>query len=74
MTMPKTLIKSYKLTAQLEDGGETVLIEDEENIKRLINLNIGLKIKQLTLTLNSDWSENGAYFEGKIHLFSFDFS
>ncbi|OQC00707.1 MAG: putative FAD-binding dehydrogenase [Firmicutes bacterium ADurb.Bin099] len=74
MTMPKTLVKSYKLTAQLEDGSQTVLIEDTENIKRLIKINAGKKIKRLTLTLLSDWSENGAYFDDKIHLFSFDFS
>jgi hypothetical protein len=74
MTMPKTLVKSFKIIVQLEDGSESVIFEDEKNIKRLINLNIGLKIKQLTLTLNSDWSDNGAYFDGKIHLFSFDLS
>ena len=74
MTMPKTLIKSYKLTAQLENGDETVLIEDKENIKRLIKINVSKKVKQLTLTLLSDWSESGAYFDGKMNLFSFDFN
>ena len=74
MTMPKTLVKSYKLTAQLEDGSKIVLIEDTENIKRLIRINVGKKVKRLTLTLLSDWSDNGAYFDDKIHIFSFDFS
>lgn len=68
--LPTTLVKTYELKGELENG-ETVLLKAEnENILRTVNIPINKRLKSLSLTLKETWYSNNK----KIHLFSFDFS
>jgi hypothetical protein len=54
--MPKTLCKSFTLTARTEKG-EVTLLKNDNNIKRAYHVDsLGdIKFSEITLTVNSNW-------------------
>lgn len=58
MHMPKTLCKSFTLTAKTEDGTVT-LLSNENNIKRAYHVDSldDMKISEITLTVGSNWGD-----------------
>jgi hypothetical protein len=57
MSMPKTLAKSYLLTAKI-DNGETVVLDNQtKNKKRSILVPVDFKVKEISLAIRENWGE-----------------
>ncbi len=68
MHMPLTLVRSFCVTAVLQDGNESVLYEDSENIKQTVNIYPRRELSSISLHLFSNYGGSD-----KIRVFSFDF-
>ena len=68
MYLPKTLCKSFKLTA-VTDGGEICLLQNDKNIKRAYHIPVDAFVKGLRLQMIDNWGETE-----KTNLISFDFN
>lgn len=55
MTMPSALCRSYELKAETESGEIITLERKNENIKRLVRVKIGRKIRSVSFTPLSSW-------------------
>ena len=67
MYVPKTLAKRFKLTALSEDG-ETELLSEEQNIKRMYHIKPNKPVSALRLTVLENWGGSE-----ETSIFSFDF-
>ena len=56
MCVPKTLCRSFKLTADTEDG-EITLLSAENNIKRSYHVGLQKPIRSLKLTILDNWGD-----------------
>ena len=65
---PAPLCKSYTLEIVDENGKVEKISCEEKNILRAIDVKIGKKIKNLTLTVNGNWGKDES-----TNVFSFDF-
>ncbi len=52
VSLPGSLVKSFTVTAELEDGLEVTLYRTDNNARRLVNVEIGTKVKSLRITLH----------------------
>ena len=66
LTMPKTLMKSYRVEV-LSKGQWEIVAEDTENIRRLAVIPLGRSVRGIRVTLLGDWGDRE-----QLHLFSFD--
>ncbi len=67
MYVPKTLAKSFRLTA-LSDGEEVELLAEEKNIKRMYHIRPNKSVSALRLTVFENWGDSE-----ETSVFSFDF-
>ncbi len=68
MHLPKTLCKSFELTA-VSEGKEITLISKDNNIKRCYHLPVGLKLEKIKLKVTDNWGETA-----NTKIVSFDFN
>jgi len=68
MYLPKTLAKSFRLTAVTQDGEEE-LLSTEKNIKRMYHVKLDKEVLAIALTVLENWGDGE-----ETAVFSFDFS
>lgn len=57
MTMPQTLVKSYRLECCMPDGTWETVVEEVENIRRLVLVSVEKPVTAVRLTPLSLWNE-----------------
>ena len=68
--LPTTLVKSFELWGEDEDGNEILLAKENENRLRTVHIAVARRLRALWLIPLDTWYET----HERIHLFSFDFS
>ena len=63
--VPKTLVKSFRITAHTESG-DVVVFETSKNRQRMNKIPVSLKADRITLTPLETWGNE------KANIFSFD--
>ncbi len=58
MEMPKTLAKSFTVTAEDENGKTETILKETENVKRNLLIAVGKKVRSLTLTVEKNWGND----------------
>ena len=68
--LPTTLVKSFEVWGEAEDGREILLARETENRLRTVHIDVSARLRAVRLVPLQTWYEQ----TGRIHLFSFDLS
>ncbi|MBR4205083.1 MAG: FAD-dependent oxidoreductase [Clostridia bacterium] len=71
MTMPKTLVRAYRVEGVTADGERVTILREENNLRQCVNIPCGAAFTELALIPESLWGGEG-YGEGDAHVLSFD--
>ena len=69
--LPSTLVREYRLCAELEDGSVETVRAETENRMRTVRIPVGRRVRRLTLIPIRKWYQED---DASVHLFSFDFN
>ncbi len=71
MTMPKPLVRAYRVEGVKADGERVTVFREENNLRQCVNIPTDAAFMELALIPESLWGGEG-YGEGAAHILSFD--